>query len=82
MLINLIAFQRTRSLEQPSIDEQLQMKRVIKGADFELQQQHTQLMDEFRKAHRKMFKANENGEDSSAVVESENGSQEVSNVIY
>ncbi|KRT85145.1 PDZ domain-containing protein, partial [Oryctes borbonicus] len=47
----------------PSIDEQLQMKKILKGVDSEKQQQHNQLMNEFRKAHRKMFKGAEDSEE-------------------
>lgn len=36
------------------------MKKILKNVDNDKQQQHSKLMDEFRKAHRKMFQANEN----------------------
>ncbi|KAK9739139.1 PDZ domain [Popillia japonica] len=52
----------------PSIDEQLQMKKILKGVDSEKQQQHTQLMNEFRKAHRKMFKAVESREEDEVAT--------------
>lgn len=41
---------------KPSIDDQLQMKKVLKGVSTEKQYQHCKLMDEFKKAHQKMFK--------------------------
>lgn len=34
------------------------MKKILKNVDNDKQQQHSKLMDEFRKAHRKMFKTN------------------------
>ncbi|XP_008192662.2 harmonin isoform X1 [Tribolium castaneum] len=54
--------------DKPSIDEQLQMKKILKGVTSEKQSQHNKLMDEFKKAHRKMFKApdNEDKTDSAA----------------
>lgn len=33
-------------------------KNLMKNVDTEKQQQHHKLMDEFRKAHKKMFKSN------------------------
>lgn len=42
--------------EKPSIDEQLQMKKILKGINTDQQYQHNKLMDEFKKAHQKMFK--------------------------
>lgn len=36
------------------------MKKIIKNVDNDKQQQHSKLMDEFKKAHRKMFHVNEN----------------------
>lgn len=44
--------------EKPTIDEQIQMKKILKNVDSDKQQQHSKLMDEFRIAHRKMFKTN------------------------
>lgn len=54
----MLNFQK-KQIEQnkPSIDEQLQMKKILKGVTSEKQSQHNKLMDEFKKAHRKMFKA-------------------------
>ncbi|XP_019876324.2 harmonin isoform X2 [Aethina tumida] len=46
----------TESEEKPSIDEQLQMKKILKGVSQDKQFQHTKLMDEFKKAHQKMFR--------------------------
>ncbi|XP_022912475.2 harmonin isoform X1 [Onthophagus taurus] len=43
--------------EKPSIDDQLQIKKILKGVNSDKQQQHSQLMDEFKKAHKKMFKS-------------------------
>lgn len=45
---------------KPTIDEQLQIKKILKGVTAEKQNQHNQLMNEFKKAHRKMFKSPEN----------------------
>lgn len=55
-----------KKIEQskPTIDEQLQMKKILKNVDTDKQQQHSKLMDEFRKAHRKMFKATDDAEAS------------------
>lgn len=44
------------------------MKKILKGVDSEKQQQHTQLMNEFRKAHRKMFKAVESREEDEVAT--------------
>lgn len=33
------------------------MKKILKNVDTDKQQQHSKLMDEFKKAHRKMFKS-------------------------
>ncbi|KAJ8939761.1 hypothetical protein NQ318_004175, partial [Aromia moschata] len=43
--------------EKPSIDEQIQMKKILKGVTTDQQYQHNKLMDEFKKAHQKMFKS-------------------------
>ncbi|KAJ3659498.1 hypothetical protein Zmor_011183 [Zophobas morio] len=53
----------------PTIDEQLQMKKILKNVTSEKQHQHNQLMDEFKKAHQKMFKPADNApmEATSAV---------------
>ncbi|XP_048516994.1 harmonin isoform X1 [Dendroctonus ponderosae] len=45
--------------EKPSIDEQLQKKKIFKGVDSDKQFQHSKLMDEFKRAHKKMFKSSE-----------------------
>lgn len=37
------------------------MKKILKNVDADKQQQHSRLMDEFRKAHRRMFKGAEDG---------------------
>lgn len=42
---------------KPSIDDQLQMKKLIKGVSSDKQHQHSKLMDEFKKAHKRMFKS-------------------------
>ncbi|CAH0561329.1 unnamed protein product [Brassicogethes aeneus] len=42
--------------QKPSIDEQIQMKKIMKNVSQDKQFQHTKLMDEFKKAHRKMFR--------------------------
>lgn len=42
---------------KPSIDEQLQLKKVVDGFSTEKQSQHCKLMDEFKKAHKRMFKS-------------------------
>ncbi|GJQ84792.1 hypothetical protein Trydic_g21191 [Trypoxylus dichotomus] len=67
----------TQSTSSPSIDEQLQMRKILKGVDSEKQQQHTQLMNEFRKAHRKMFKG---AEDQDEVEEVGSAPEKASNV--
>lgn len=41
---------------QLNIDEELQKNKILKGVDTDKKHQHEKLMDEFRKAHRKMFK--------------------------
>lgn len=38
-----------------NIDEELQKKKILKSVDSDKKHQHDKLMDEFRKAHRKMF---------------------------
>ncbi|GLV35768.1 uncharacterized protein CBL_01080 [Carabus blaptoides fortunei] len=43
--------------KQINIDEELQKKKILKTVDNEKKHQHDKLMDEFRKAHRKMFNA-------------------------
>ncbi|KAK9870956.1 hypothetical protein WA026_009918 [Henosepilachna vigintioctopunctata] len=42
---------------KPSIEEQLQMKKIVQGVSTDQQSQHSKLMDEFKKAHKKMFKS-------------------------
>lgn len=42
------------------------MKKIVKNVDSDKQQQHNKLMDEFKKAHRKMFHVNERKEDMSS----------------
>lgn len=46
------------------------MKKILKNVDTDKQQQHSRLMDEFRKAHRKMFKSTDGG--SSEDVKDDN----------
>ncbi|XP_076274051.1 uncharacterized protein LOC143204978 isoform X1 [Rhynchophorus ferrugineus] len=43
--------------QKPSIDEQLQKKKILKNVNNDKQHQHSKLMDEFKKAHQKMFKS-------------------------
>nr|CAH7754677.1 unnamed protein product [Callosobruchus chinensis] len=43
-----------------SIDEQLQVKKMLKNVTFDQQHQHNKLMNEFKQVHQKMFKPNEN----------------------
>ncbi|KAL1509883.1 hypothetical protein ABEB36_004554 [Hypothenemus hampei] len=53
--------QKNTTKKQKSIDEQLQVKKVLKGSvDSERQDQHNKLMNEFKKAHQKMFKQTTN----------------------
>ncbi|KAF5280494.1 hypothetical protein FQA39_LY18039 [Lamprigera yunnana] len=51
--------QRKQTEVKPTIDEQLQKQKILKGVDAEKQEQHTKLMNEFRKVHRKMFKTDD-----------------------
>ncbi|KAF2902793.1 hypothetical protein ILUMI_03387, partial [Ignelater luminosus] len=48
---------KTENNNKPTIDEQLQKRKILKGVDTDKQQQHSKLMDEFKKVHRKMFKS-------------------------
>lgn len=41
--------------KQVNIDEEVQKNKILKGVDTDKKHQHDKLMDEFRKAHRKMF---------------------------
>ncbi|CAH1988325.1 unnamed protein product [Acanthoscelides obtectus] len=43
-----------------SIDEQLQVKKMLKNVTFDQQHQHNKLMNEFKQVHQKMFKPSEN----------------------
>jgi hypothetical protein len=52
---------------KPTIDEQLQMKKILKNVTSEKQHQHSKLMDEFKKAHKKMFRAPEGGDNTGAA---------------
>ncbi|XP_050307844.1 harmonin isoform X2 [Anthonomus grandis grandis] len=59
--------------EKPSIEEQLQIKKILKNVDDDKQHQHSKLMDEFKKAHQRMFKNNEpTDEDPSKTSSMEN----------
>ncbi|KAL3266404.1 hypothetical protein HHI36_010580 [Cryptolaemus montrouzieri] len=49
--------ERKKLETRPSIDEQLQMKKCVQSATSDKQSQHSKLMDEFKKAHKKMFKS-------------------------
>lgn len=70
----------TESEEKPSIDEQLQMKKILKGVSQDKQFQHTKLMDEFKKAHQKMFRTASDSE----MLQNRNGiiSKETSVSLY
>ncbi|XP_030755760.1 uncharacterized protein LOC115882066 isoform X2 [Sitophilus oryzae] len=46
----------------PSIDEQLQKKKILMNVNNDHHYQHNKLMDEFKRAHQKMFKPNESGD--------------------
>ncbi|XP_066145408.1 uncharacterized protein [Euwallacea fornicatus] len=50
---------RQKKIQQTSIDDQLQKKKILKSVDSDRQHQHSKLMDEFKKAHQKMFKSTE-----------------------
>lgn len=54
-LISYCNFQMLHKKQQSSIDDRVQMKAKTNGYNTE---QHCQLMDEFKKAHQKMFKNN------------------------
>jgi hypothetical protein len=43
------------------------MKKILKNVTSEKQHQHSKLMDEFKKAHKKMFRAPEGGDNSGAA---------------
>lgn len=50
------SFQKKKELNrQINIEEEVQKNKILKGVDTEKKHQHDKLMDEFRKAHRKMF---------------------------
>lgn len=53
--------------DEPSIDEQIQMKKVLKGVPTDQQFQHTKLMNEFKQAHQKMFRSTSNEDDGTTV---------------
>ncbi|KAF5308257.1 hypothetical protein FQR65_LT06250 [Abscondita terminalis] len=48
--------ERKKIETKPPIDEQLHKQKILKGVDACKQEQHSKLMDEFKKVHRKMFK--------------------------
>lgn len=61
-VINGCFFQRKKEVDrQINIEEELQKNKILKGVDTEKKHQHDKLMDEFRKAHRKMFNSLGNG---------------------
>ncbi|XP_017772701.1 PREDICTED: harmonin isoform X2 [Nicrophorus vespilloides] len=51
--------------KEASIDDKMQINKMLRTSNSEKQQQHNKLMDEFKKAHRKMFKSCENLETES-----------------
>lgn len=51
--------EKKQAESKPSIDEQIQMKKILKGVTNEKQFQHNKLMNEFKQAHKKMFKASD-----------------------
>ncbi|XP_018327371.1 harmonin isoform X2 [Agrilus planipennis] len=57
----------TEMKNKPSIDEELQKKKILKGISTNQQTHHTKLMDEFKLVHKKMFRSSEEVEE---VVES------------
>lgn len=63
--------QRNKNATKPSIDEQLQKEKILKGVDTNKQQQHSRLMDEFKKVHRKMFKTSDNEHNDTSSRETE-----------
>lgn len=65
--------QRKKTNTQPSIEEQTQKEKILKGVDTRKQQQHDRLMDEFKKVHRKMFKNSDINNDTSNDILASNG---------
>ncbi|XP_045479127.1 harmonin isoform X2 [Harmonia axyridis] len=74
---------------KPSIDEQLQKKKIVEGFSPEKQSQHCKLMDEFKKAHKKMFKSSDECSDdyeeclvdrNSTIEYSQNLTEKLSNI--
>ncbi|XP_044748289.1 harmonin isoform X2 [Coccinella septempunctata] len=64
---------------KPSIDEQLQMKKIVDVFSPDKQSQHCKLMDEFKKAHKKMFKSSdEMTDDYEDCLVDRNASTEIS----
>lgn len=49
---------------------------MIKGVDDEKKQKHDALMDEFKKAHRKMFANSNNNDDTSSTYTTEKSNEE------
>lgn len=67
------SLQRNKEAQRKiNIDDELQKKKILKSVDSEKKQQHDKLMDEFKRAHRKMFNSsNDSCEDTPSQSSSE-----------
>ncbi|XP_060531155.1 harmonin isoform X2 [Cylas formicarius] len=68
--------------EEPkqTIDEQIQIKKILKGVSTDQQFQHNKLMDEFKRAHQRMFKVPDSKKSSDNPIEMRNGDSDKENV--
>lgn len=55
------------------------MKKILKNVDTDKQQQHSKLMDEFKKAHKKMFKATD---DTASAQNTSDGNNNAVSTAY
>lgn len=59
LIYRLVFYFQKMFTSNQTIDEKIQKKKILKGINSDKQEQHTKLMDEFKRAHKKMFQSEE-----------------------